>query len=120
MKAPWRKSNPVGPETISPDDGVDQRTVAVARELVRDISELSGLLRDAKADADYWRGMYYSVVTLRDVFEAAVEETGWEWEECGPGEWRPIPNTPDYLGECPPLEPGDVRLLYSYHEGPGL
>lgn len=132
MRVPWRKTNPVGPETIYVD--VDP-ALAEDRELVRQISEMNERLNTAEADAAYWRSMYYSILTIRGAFEHAVEKTGWAevskqekvgmikpiaTQEYPPNEGRPIPNSPDYLGECPPLSAGDIRKLHSYHEGPGL
>lgn len=149
MRAPWRKTNPVGPETgfivADPEDRPRaQRDAESIQSLEVQLATVKRNFSAVEVERDYWKRMYYSILTIREAFEQAVEATGWvevstqemierlTQEEVGvitpiatqeypPNEGRPIPNSPDYLGECPPLSSLDnIRLLHSYHEGPGL
>lgn len=122
MRAPWRKSNPVGPEVIwvDPEDMPRaQRDAQTIQALRVKVAALEARLSDETGMREYWRRMYYSILTVREAFEHAVESTGWQPpEHVEPKTVKVIPNTPDYLGEYPPL--ADVQSLHSYHEGPGL
>lgn len=127
MRAPWRKSNPVGPETgfivADPEDRPRaQRDAESIQSLEVQLATVKRNFSAVEVERDYWKRMYYSILTVREAFEHAVEAIGWVEVSTQEkvGVIKPIANSPDYLGECPPLSDDNIRSLHSYHEGPGL